>query len=433
MIMNSNLDNNPAINNILRFLKSKQSDLMEHCYYSIRDNKNYRYFNDTIDNIEDKEFDSLFPLVSIVILTANKIECDSLNYIILSRKNYLKKRKHALSIFKNSDILAPDAYIFKISLSSSFILHINACETGSNTPGGSTDLVRFIMQKPLLRPSYIISFGICYGRDPNEQNIGDVLIPRKLYPWSIGQKITESNFKIKNDDLNLCLEEKFSNSGIYSILRSFCNGEDGKKVTDVLCLKNKNQLEAQDTFMINVMYGNMSTGEAVISSQKAKNKIQKANNNEKEIGGEMEGYGLAKECIYYADIPCFIVKAICDWGECKDIDKFLKQKKILRPEHLKDQLQAYAAFCAGVVLYKLFNDEKEKFLSLNLVNWMISEHEIRKCIGTKEEKFIISIEDYFKINKEIAENIFKLMINNKIVKSCQTKKDTYFIKYEVDE
>ena len=69
--------------------------------------------------------------------------------------------------------------------------------------------------------------------------------------------------------------------------------------------------------------GNMLTGEAVISNEKIKiEAIEKAYGCEI-IGGEMEGYGLAKECIYYCNIPCVILKAICDWGVCKNIDEYL--------------------------------------------------------------------------------------------------------------
>lgn len=431
MIMDSNLDNSIAVDNILEFLSTEEkNNLMHHCYYSIRDNKNHRYFKDTIRNVPDKEFDSLFPLVSVVILTANKIECDSLNYIVFTKeKNDIRKRKHALNIFDNGDLVAPDAYIFKIC--SSFILHINAYDTGSNTPGGSADLVRFITREQLLRPSCIISFGICYGRDPEKQNIGDVLIPRKLYPWSVAQKITESGFKIKHDDLNLWLEEKFSGSGIYSILRDFCNGEDGTGINDRICLKDSDQKETVYEFMINVMWGNMSTGEAVVSSGQVKALIQDANKNEKEIGGEMEGYGIAKECVYYANIPCFIIKAICDWGEFKDIDQALDQLNISHTDHLKDQLQAYAAFCAGIALIRLFHDESEKFLSLELIRWMTengpSRYRINKYIGTKKDKFIKSINAYFNTNEEVAESIFMQMVRLNMINPWLNEEDKFFI------
>ena len=163
------------------FLNSNKCSLMEKCFSSIINNDNDRIIKESIDTIDDLEFDSLFPLVSNVILTANKIECDSLNYFFSKQENtYLKRRKHNLPVIPNHNVGAADAYICK--LGSFYLLHINAFDTGSNTPGGSTDIVRFISRHPLLKPNTIISFGICYGRDPSKQNIGDVIIPQKLYP-----------------------------------------------------------------------------------------------------------------------------------------------------------------------------------------------------------------------------------------------------------
>lgn len=420
-----NTEEKLVIDNVKRFLNSDKKDLMDFCYFSIIDNQNNRYFRETINVANNDEFDSLFPLVSVVILTANKIECDSLNYVVSKQKdNDLKKRKEAIKIFENADLGGPDAYLFKMN--SVYVLHLHAYETGANTPGGSTDLVRFISNNPLINPLSIISFGICYGRDPRNQNIGDVLIPKKLYPWSIGQKIGDKGLNIKHDDFNLWLEDKFSGSGIYPILNNFCNGEDGRILTDFVEVKKENRKNVKKcTFSIKVVWGNMSTGEAVISSQKAKKAIQKATNNEKELGGEMEGYGIAKECIYYAKVPCFIVKAICDWGVCKDIDKKLKEEQVSCPENLKDRLQAYAAFCSAMVLLQLLNCEKETFLSLGIIKWMGDKKRGKNCILKDEyvekEKIIRDINKYYNVNRESANKIFKLFLEKNIIRKVYDK------------
>lgn len=413
-----NTEEKLVIDNVKRFLNSDKKDLMNSCYFSIISDQNNRYFRDAINVVNNDEFDSLFPLVSVVVLTANKIECDSLNYVVSKQKeNDLKRRKEPIKIFENADWGRPDAYLFKMN--SVYILHLHAYETGANTPGGSTDLVRFISNNPLINPLSIISFGICYGRDPRNQNIGDVLIPKKLYPWSIGQKIGDKGLNIKHDNFNLWLEDKFPGSGIYPILNDFCNGEDGKTLTDSVEVKKENRKNVKKcTFSIKVVWGNMSTGEAVISSQKAKKAIQKATNNEKELGGEMEGYGIAKECIYYAKVPCFIVKAICDWGVCKDIDKKLKEEHVSCPENLKDRLQAYAAFCAAIVLLQLLNSGKEKLLSLRVIEWMGDKKRGKNCVKEKnvvsKEIIIGNIRNYYKIDVNNANRIFTLLLKNKI-------------------
>lgn len=427
-------DKNLVVSYTEKFLLSDKKELMENCYYSIINEKGQRYFKNAIHLEENCIFDSLFPLVSLVVITANKIECDSLNYIISNQnKNALLRRKHSLPIFEGNDLAAPDAYIIK--LYSSYILHLNAYETGSNTPGGSTDLVRFISKNSFLHPRCIISFGICYGRDPNSQDIGDVLIPRKLYPWSIGQKITGNTFNIKNDNFNLWLEEKFSESGIYSILNDFCNGEDGRVIDYSLYLKNKQKGgRRNNNFSIKVAWGNMSTGEAVISSSKAKEMIRKSLNNEKELGGEMEGYGIAKECIFYANLPCFIIKSICDWGECKNIDEILEKENIPHPDKLKDKLQAYAAFCAGLTLLQLINEEKNKLLSLKLIEWMGNnkKNRVKPYNYVNDENLIKNIKSYYKTDEITAHQILKLLVSENIISKSSTD-DTYCINLKKSE
>lgn len=420
MYTNEKETSNPSIANIIKFLESDKNTLMQACYSAIRDDNNYRYFKNSIEELDNTEFDSYFPLVSTVIFTANRIECDSLNYIVsLQEGNALKKRRRAVYLFKDNDLNAPDAYLFK--LNSSFILHLHSCKTGSYTVGGSADLVRYISANQWLNPTCIISFGICYGRDPEKQEIGDVLIPRKLYPWSIEQKIVGEKLSLKSDDFNFHLEDKFHDSGIYSALKSFCNGEEGKLVESSLMLGNcQNTVKKEYSFSVKVVQGNMSTGEAVISSGQFKKKISKATSIKKDIGGEMEGYGIAKECIFFSDIPFFIMKAICDWGENKDIDKILKEEVSI-PGNLKDQLQAYAAFCAGIVLLKFLDGEKGQMLSLGITEYMGKG---RNCIKQGEYKsdnfFIKKIKNYYKCTKEEAESVFALLKSNKyIVRSEQ--------------
>jgi len=410
---------NPVVAYMKKFLASDSKRVMEHCFLSIKDESGNRIFKQSLESLDDSSFDSFFPLVSIVILTANKIECDSLNYIVSKQKNSIvQKRRHSLQLFENSYMCAPDAYLLKIE--SFYILHLNAYETGANTPGGSTDLVRFVSNQNLLQPVCIVSFGICYGRDPKKQNIGDVIIPRKLYPWSIGQKISEKNFKIKHDDFNLWLEEKFAETGIYSLLRDFCNGEDGIIRHEAFLLD-----DGEYAFSINTSLGNLSTGEAVVSSSNAKKLIREAARNEEELGGEMEGYGLAKECIFYAKTPCFIIKSICDWGELKNIDQVLEQEGIKFPQNLKDKLQAYAAFCAGITLIRLLNQEKNVLLTPKIVKWMGEMGKTQRMDiynYVDKDSVIKKIKHFYSTDDENADQILAKFIQSDIIQVTKNSK-----------
>ena len=65
-----------------------------------------------------------------------------------------------------------------------------------------------------------------------------------------------------------------------------------------------------DKNFFKVSFGNIITGEAVVNNQKEKLKAIERAYGCDITAGEMEGYGLAKECIYYSHIPCLIIKAI---------------------------------------------------------------------------------------------------------------------------
>jgi|GEM_PF-2187166 len=408
--MGNAVKENPVFKNIKKFIEDEEKNaLMEKCYSAIRAEGD-REFDRSIPFLTSNDFDAYFPLVSAVIITANKFECDALNYLVINQNGgIVHKRREKIHIFGNSDMHSPVAYILKVS--SSYILHLLANETGSYTPGGSSDLVRYISGNSALRPSYIISFGICYGRNPDEQTIGDVLIPRKLYPWSIGQKIVEEELQIKNDNFNLWLEEKFDKNYIYSSIAMYCNDGDGRIIEKSIKINNE-----EIKFKINISYGNVSTGEAVVSSKILKDKIAAANRNEKEIGGEMEGYGLAKECVYYAKIPCVIIKSICDWGELKNIEKAFEENSVNFPNNLKDKLQAYASFCAGLALLDLFLEEGDNLLASSIINWLKEKYICNEYHYSSEEKIKDGIKEFFDCEIDcdfIFDNLLKL---NKLIK-----------------
>lgn len=372
--------NDSVIQNIIQLLNANTRNVMNKCYKCIRKSNGNRK---TPNTISKDEFNSKIPLISAVITTANKIECDSLNYVVSKQDSgEVKKIENGLDIFGGCS-LNPEVYLIK--LQSHYFLHLRAQETGSNTPGGSTDLIRLVFSIPNLIPSYVISFGICYGIHPQKQKIGDVIIPEKLYPWSIGQKIGDDDWSIKDDNFNLWLADKCSNKKMYADIKDFCNGTDGKSFELTIdCLYDKECLTRES---YQVTYGNMNTGEAVVSSKAAKKRIESATKIMDGLAGEMEGYGIAKECIYYSNIPFFIIKAICDWGDKKNMEQMLinyyEQGKNIKeksnnkfpseikdllpkkpiPRHLKDQLQAYAAFCAADSLIKLLDEKRECFMT----------------------------------------------------------------------
>ena len=433
---------NAVVENINKFLNPNNLKVMERFFKTIRDNNNTRYFDNTISKEENEKFDSLFPLVSAIIITANKIECDSLNYIFYNQpSSSIIKRKLSVKIFEDNNYCATDAYL--IEFNSSFFLHLNACDTGSNTTGGSTDIVRYITNNKLLNPNFIVSFGICYGRNPNSQNIGDVIVPKKLYPWSIGQKTKETKakknnieFKIKHDNYNINLEKEFSQSSLYNCANNFCNGNDGNTYNkEYRVTLPKQRSISTCKLSINVKMGNMSTGEAVVSSKDLKDAITKSTNIENELGGEMEGYGIAKECVYYAKIPCLIFKSICDWGEFKDIESKLSEEGINYPEQLKDKLQVFAAFSSGLLLIDFFVEYSSELLTIDFLKYMGKQNRSKKCDWysfASKDIILKNIMNYFKVDFDRATIIFDQMHNKEVIISTVIS-DKYKTTYKCED
>lgn len=418
--------NDSVIKNVIQLLNSSKRNMMDKCYKCIRESNENRQLP---EKMSKDEFFIKIPLISAVITTANKIECDTLNYAISKQDGGdAKKVDNGLDLFGGCS-LNPEVYLLKFQ--SRYFLHLRAQETGSNTPGGSTDLIRLVFSIPNLFPSYIISFGICYGIHPKKQKIGDVIIPEKLYPWSIGQKIGEDDWSIKNDNFNLWLADKCSDKRMYAEINDFCNGADGKNFELTFdFLYDKKDLMHES---YHITYGNMNTGEAVVSSKTAKKRIVSATKIIDGLAGEMEGYGIAKECIYYSNTPFFIIKSICDWGDKKNIEQILidyyMQGKSLKeqndnkcpseikdylpkkpiPSHLKDRLQAYAAFCAADSLIKLLTEKKECFLTF----------EFFKQLQEKGLSFFSKIELIDEIQQFYPQSepngIFRLLVDEKYI------------------
>lgn len=79
--MSSNKKENNVLNNIRSFLHENMQS-MNNCYNAIRGKNEERLLRNKLDEILNEEFDAEFPLVSAVVLTANKFERDALNHLM---------------------------------------------------------------------------------------------------------------------------------------------------------------------------------------------------------------------------------------------------------------------------------------------------------------------------------------------------------------
>ena len=323
------------VDNIVNFIQKHESELNEQ-YSRVKTNGGLNNTLDIYETIEEATYYKELMRVSVVVLTANYFESEFFNLNAAEKSGQkIKELKNGLLLFNESRIVK--AYIAKID--DYYVLHLHAPETGSNTPCGSADLARYVTSCEFLNPSCIVSFGICFGIEPGIISIGDTLIAEKLYPWSVALKINNDNWIVKNDNYVINLREK--SPILYSRIE-----------------EKANQYQGPNNYKFAVM-GNMITSEAVISSEKMKQTAIDRAYGCNIIGGEMEGYGVAKECINYSNTPCVILKAVCDWGAVKNIDKYLqsKLKNYKDTINYKDCIQAYAAHCAYQFLEELFEEQ----------------------------------------------------------------------------
>lgn len=392
------------VDNVRKFVQRNGDKLSQH-YLTVKNEDGQNKKNDIYESISIKEYNSELLGVSVVITTANYFEREILNYNVYQKNNKkIKQLQNGLQIFHDKYIVK--AYIMEVGKNK--VLHLHAPETGSNTPCGSTDLVRYIENCKFINPTCIISFGICYGVDYRNYNLGDTLIASRIYPWSIGIKINDDGWKVKCDEYIIDLKDM--------------DGILYDKIRD--CVESMEKKDSGQKIEI----ANMLTGEAVVSNEKAKIAAIQNSYTCKIIGGEMEGYGLAKECMFYIHIPCVILKAICDWGAVKNIDAYIPKTQLKTKDHIKDQIQAFAAYCAFVCLFELF--KSEVFDQKNIV------HTVYDTLHMAYYNDGFIRKDIFEqsIEKSVEETFTKYQqMNNEdrqIVKKCivETLENDYFQK-----
>lgn len=333
-------------------------------YTTAEDEKINMLYHDVKDKCEQS---SLFAQTSIVILTANKYERNILHKKIYeSERNPIQRME--IELFTACQRFKK-AYAYWFKWNNYSILNIHANVTGSYTIGGSADIVRWVLLNEYLFPTAIISFGICFGSMVQNSELGEVVISRKVYPYFIGAKLNGKRLAVVDDNAFL-LNDSMDN-----------------RIHD---LDNNNQL---NKFDFNVMLKNYITGEAVVSSKVFRDKF--VNITTQEIyAGDMEGYGLFKECTSYPyNVPCVIIKSICDWAEEKNFNKndeeVLNEFKTSLYNHnteididekellgtLKDRLQAYSASCAFEVLKVVIQNQVVNEGMLDFIRtWIANFH-----------------------------------------------------------
>ena len=273
-------------------------------------NENQKYINKKLSD------------VSTLIITATEIERETLfAYFTKKSTNPNMCSKYKIEKIPNDGLIYSFFYINDFH-----VVHVEPEMTGSYTTGGTAQTLEKALKR--VKPSVVISLGIAFGNNYNEQKLCDVLIGRQFFAYDKSVKITDKNLKIKK----LHIIEASSNL-LYKIKSCML-------FEDAITGRYKNSFK--------VFLGNMLTGEYVVDSLSFRNLILSPFDAFGIIGGEMEAFGMFTTLNEYKrrfrhSIDGVMIKGICDWGVGKNqssIDKTLEdyasEKNIIIPEFLVD-------------------------------------------------------------------------------------------------
>ncbi len=261
--------------------------------------------------LQEEKLRGLLSRCKIMVLTANPIEKAVFHFMMVQKSHR-----------KIIRILSGNTIYFVLKWGKYWVAHIHQNETGSYKNMGSGATIDEALKQ--FTPNVIISLGVAFGIDHTAQNIGDVIVSRRILPYSENKR---DESKIKPD-----------------------RSQD-KTIDDWLHVRLVNV----NGFLEGVTYGDILSGGSVISSFAEKDAICSGYTKaDFIIGGEMEGNALFQRA-KSTGIPGVVIKGICDWGVAKN-DIF--PDDLEKEESFKDSLQAFAMAQAIEKSTPLFNDKE---------------------------------------------------------------------------
>ena len=291
-----------------------------------------KFFNDNYITLNEKYIKYILSNCKIMIITANPIEKAILHHKAVACGSIIMTR-----------LLCETTAYYVFKLGKYWVAHIHQSQTGAGKDMGTNFTISDALK--FFTPNVIISLGIAFGIDYETQNIGDVLVSRRLFPYSENKRDEDYVKPDRTQD---------------------------KTIDDWLHVRLENAIG----FLDGVTYGDILSGGSVMSSCEEKDRVCLGYTEaDFIIGGEMEGnavFQYAKK----AGIPGVVIKGICDWGVVKNGIK----KNPAEDEKLKDGLQAYAMIQAVEKCEPLFND-KELFSSPKNIDIIKMKKKYHICFG----------------------------------------------------
>lgn len=302
-------------------------------------------------NIQFNNLNAMLEKCNILVLTANKIEQNVFTYKLYNEVNANSTKKVKLREIHANNCVYQFASIRNIN-----IVHMHPQNMASYTKEGSLKAVNRALER--FRPKLVVSLGVAFGIDPVKQQLGDVLLSSAIIPYDAFNKDNKNTITLRSEDKYLTHE--------------------ALNAWDVLIRSKNFLLEEQECGRQSLIgkkinfkwkHGVMLSGGSVLNNERKKRALLKAAKicgEDNIIGGEMEGSG-----VYYAcqtpDIPCIVIKGICDWGAEKNswetaiqiVDQKSQKntsnsnENSITNDDIKDYVQAYATDNAAEALFRL--------------------------------------------------------------------------------
>ncbi len=421
-----------VLKNLSVFYNNNREWIMEYSEYGRKFNPEM-VARDTLDT----ELPEMLDDCDIIILIANSVEQNILTcklYFEINKSEKMTQKLHEIYL-EDCNCVYQFATIYNVK-----IVHIHPNSTASFTADGSANAIRSALK--LFRPKLIISLGVAFGTDPQNQQLGDVILSSEVIPYDVFNKDNNGKITLRQKD------KFFTHNSLNAWDVLLRNPEFSLEEKE----KNRENLIGRE---INFKWGlgAILSGGSVLSNERKSMALQKAaknNGEERIIGGEMEGVGIYYEC-QQPNIPCIIIKGICDWGAKKnswsEAIKLANEINIGQiytyhnenpsNDQLKDCVQAFATDNATEALFRLLRFDL-MFLKTNcsssirenfIFGWNDRVHMWFKQFFYKKEKLAIAVISFLIFIFFTAFNMF--VIPGYDEKNSSTHLHIYFVEVAI--
>lgn len=185
----------------------------------------------------------------------------------------------------------------------------------------------------VFRISHLFMIGVCGGRESQNVNIGDVIIPESSYAYQNGKLtedglIAESTSSARSSPINSCIKDTDINSFLANKLTEF-----NAKLTR----------QGQHSLGITppkLRYDPMACGDVVINKADELDRIANDLGQRKLCAVEMESYAIYRANIIYPNVKVSVIKSVMDLTNNKN-----------------DTYKDYASFLSAELLFHLLKED----------------------------------------------------------------------------